>query len=663
MTRVEQSFRDIAELVKLRGRKDAEADIFKLVHDWLRDQRNGPWLLIVDNADDAAVLSQSSYGSHGTHTPWASSGQNLRRRDLSEYLPPSSHGSILVTSRTRHAAVQIVEDGEIIQVEPMQDEAAQALLLKKLRDEVDINDVAELASALEYIPLALNQAAAYIKQRAPRCSVRQYLDEYRRSDKDKTSLLNQGAKHLREDDETRNSIITTWQMSFEHVRRTRESAAELLSLMSFFDRQGIQEFLLHDRYKSSGHQEPERKIGRLGFKRRLRKAFATGTRDSILSQEVQGNDLPSTINEEEFEDDIRVLRDYSFVTVTKDVNTFEMHRLVQLATQQWLTDHDQLDRWRARFIANLCAEFPSGHFETWAKCQLLFPHAKAAVAERPKSKREFENWAKIANNAAWYLMERGMLDEAHKISALSMEAHTAISSKITRSMLDAMHISSMMKGSRGEYKEAEEQLSEVVKQRIMLLGKEHPDTLRSMSQLALTYHNQGRWKEAEELEVKVLEITQKILGKEHPNTLMSMIYLASTYREQGWREEAEKLQVEVLTINSKILGKEHPISFITMSNLALTYRDQGRLKEAEELGREAIAIQRRVRGEEHPGTVTSIHNLAYTLKKQGQDEEAVELMERVVKVSRRTIGVDNPRTTRALETLGVWRQETYVDSN
>ena len=42
-----------------------------------------------------------------------------------------------------------------------------------------------------------------------------------------------------------------------------------------------------------------------------------------------------------------------------------------------------------------------------------------------------------------------------------------------------------------------------------VLGREHPDMLTSMANLALTYGNQGRWKEAEELEVEVMEMRKR----------------------------------------------------------------------------------------------------------------------------------------------------------
>jgi hypothetical protein len=186
--RLEQSFQEIAELVKVRGRKDPQADVFKLVHDWLRDEKNGRWLLVLDNADDAAVLFQRPLDTQRSQTGIGRGGNNSSSNDalqhhLSRYLPPSRHGAVLVTSRTRRAAMQVVEDSDIILIEPMDDAAAHALLYKKLGDRSKKSDkdnnIAELAAALDHMPLALAQAAAYIRQRAPRCSVLQYLEEYR----------------------------------------------------------------------------------------------------------------------------------------------------------------------------------------------------------------------------------------------------------------------------------------------------------------------------------------------------------------------------------------------------------------------------------------------------------------------------------------------------
>jgi hypothetical protein len=72
--------------------------------------------------------------------------------------------------------------------------------------------------------------------------------------------------------------------------------------------------------------------------------------------------------DDEFENDVLTLRDYSFVTFTKDTDTFEMHSLVQLATRKWLESEGQLDTWRKQFISNLCAELPIRAHENREKC-------------------------------------------------------------------------------------------------------------------------------------------------------------------------------------------------------------------------------------------------------------------------------------------------------
>ena len=163
----------------MRGRKEPQADVFKLVHDWLRDKKNGQWLLVADNADnedDKDILSAQAGDSQADNGDSADKSVGALQQ-LLRYLPPSRHGSVLVTSRTQQAAMQLVENNDIILIEPMDDAAAQALLRKKLGDEdkkSDSNeDIAKLAAALDHMPLALVQAAAYIRRLAPRCSVQQ----------------------------------------------------------------------------------------------------------------------------------------------------------------------------------------------------------------------------------------------------------------------------------------------------------------------------------------------------------------------------------------------------------------------------------------------------------------------------------------------------------
>jgi tetratricopeptide (TPR) repeat protein len=529
--RLEQSFREIAELVKVRGRKEPQADVFKLVHDWLRDEKNGRWLLVVDNADDAGALSARVGDSQADNGGNADSSVGALQQRLERYLPPSKHGSVLVTSRTRQAAMQLVEEDDIILIKPMDDAAAHALLHKKLgdkgeksdRDRDSDNDIAKLAAALDYMPLALVQAAAYIRQRAPRCSVQQYLEEYRQSDNRKTSLLNHAAGHLRRDEAASNAILLTWQISFDHIRRSRLSAADLLSLMSFFDRQGIQDALLRD---------------------------TSSTANTALVSEVGANDR--------FEDDVVTLRDYSFITVTKDANTFEMHSLVQLATREWLKSQGQVDRWREQFISNLCAGLPTGEHGNWGRCQALFPHARAALSQRPASQKSLEEWALLLYKAAWYAWRQGRAGEAEHMSVTSMEVRREVLGKESKETSDSMGLVGLARSLGGKYEEAEAVYRQELAICEKVLGREHPSTLTSMNNLATVLDSQGKYEEAEAMHRQTLATSEKVLGREHPDTLTSVYCLAYLLAKQHMFEESLNLYKRACDGYSKVLGEHHP---------------------------------------------------------------------------------------------------------
>jgi tetratricopeptide (TPR) repeat protein len=592
--RLEQSYQDIADLVKVRGRKDPQADVFKLVHDWLRNKKNGPWLLVLDNADSSSGALQQQLSN----------------------LPPSGHGSVLVTSRTRRAATHIIEDNDIISVEPMDDAAAHALLHKKLGDGLDKNDgIAELAAALDYMPLALVQAASYIRQRTPRCSVQQYLEEYRQSDSRKTSLLNYGAGHLRRDKAASNAILVTWQISFDHIRRTRPSAADLLSLMSFFDRQGIAENLLHNRSDSSANEQ-------------------------VLA--ASGDDR--------FEEDIIMLRDYSFVKATTDKTTFEMHSLVQLATRKWLESQKQLDKWREQFISSLCAELPTGEHNNWETCQALFPHAKAALAHRPTSQKSLEEWALLLFKAAWYAWRKGRADDAEHMSVVSLEVRRGVLGEENAETLSSMDMVGHARILGGKYKEAEVMLRQALAQFEKMLGRKHPDTLVSMNNLALVLEKQGRYKEAEVMHRQTLALREKaVIGSEHPHTLTSINNLAVVLEKQGKYKEAEVMHRQTLAQREEIIGPEHPHTLISMNNLAVVLDMQGKYKEAEALYRQTLALNKKVIGPKHLHTLTNMNNLAVVLEKQGKYKEAEVMHRQTLAQSEKVLGCEHPNTLASQE--------------
>jgi hypothetical protein len=53
--RFEQGYQEIARRLSLRSWEDQKVDTLKLVYEWLSDEYNSEWLMVLDNADDAAI--------------------------------------------------------------------------------------------------------------------------------------------------------------------------------------------------------------------------------------------------------------------------------------------------------------------------------------------------------------------------------------------------------------------------------------------------------------------------------------------------------------------------------------------------------------------------------------------------------------------------------
>jgi tetratricopeptide (TPR) repeat protein len=521
--RFEQSVRDNLDQLKVHRRQDPKENVFQLLHNWLSVASNGPWLIVLDNADDARVLLEGS--KIGEQAGVATTSIQHTKARL-EYLPQCDHGAVLVTSRTKEVAKELVYWKDIVAVEPMNEEQALALLRKKLDIWYTDQHAPRLARELDFMPLALAQAAAYISQSDSRCSIQQYLVKLEQCDKSDASVLDLNERDLRRDREANNSIMLTWQISFNHIREVRRSAADLLALMSFFDRQAIPEALLQE--KGSGQAEGQGEGSMFDGKAGERSGEDAGG-GALGERDAEG----PVDKAEEHEKDIVVLRNYNLVSCTTDRMTFEMHRLVQLATKKWLKAARQFDRWSAQYISNLEEAFPTSAFDNWAICQLLFPHAVAALHTEVTSVKTVLQQASLLLRSGQYASVAGVYADAEKMEERSLEA------------------------------------------RLKVLGEGHPDTLGSMGSLASTYSDQGRWEEAEKLEVGVMEKRKEVLGKGHPDTLASISNLSMTYSRQGRWEEAEKVQVEVMEKSKEVLGEGHPGTLRSMNNLAHTYSQRG----------------------------------------------------------------------------------------
>jgi hypothetical protein len=214
----------------------------------------------------------------------------------------------------------MVAPKNLIEVKSMEQSKALELLRKKLEQSEEDQHNRKLVEALEFMPLAIVQAASYIRTRAPRCAVSQYLRDFQTSDREAIKLLQRETDCLDRDWEAKNSILVTWQISFNHIQRQRASAADLLSLISFFDRQEIPENLIRSHPEAS---------------------YTSSSELHSDSTDEETSSKPSIYLD--FEDDVITLRNYSFISTSECGTSFTMHRLVQLTTRAWLKAHNKVN--------------------------------------------------------------------------------------------------------------------------------------------------------------------------------------------------------------------------------------------------------------------------------------------------------------------------------
>ncbi|KAF1354563.1 TPR-like protein [Lizonia empirigonia] len=614
--RFKQAYQEIAARIELPGRDDPKTNIFRLVYNWLCDERNGRWLMIVDNADDDRVFASPSVTDDLTAA-------------LASFLPQAENGWILVTSRDRIAAVNLVgARHNVIQVKPMGEQEALTLLKSKTRvDESSEGDARALVKTLEGIPLAVTHAAAYITANEPMVDIAAYLELFRESEENQAHLLNdKKARDIRRDASVSSAVITTWQLSFEQIRKTRPEAADLLSLMTMFDRQGVPEHIL---YEGKSKLQFTEAVGPL-----LRFSLVRAQAREQSEGRLQGQ-------------------------------LFEMHNLVQLATKKWLELREQLNVWQRAALRIMAAAFPSGQHETWAACQTLLPHStKVLDYSTDKNDKAKLDRATIATNTAWYLMSMGQYAEAERHGRSAVAAREEALGREHRDTLTSVSQLGSVLESQGKYEEAEAKHRRALEGREKVLGPEHPDTLISVSQLGSVLESQGKYEEAEAKHRRALERYEKVLGPEHPNTLTSVSQLGSVLESQGKYEEAEAMHRRALEGYEKVLGPEHPNTLTSVSQLGSVLESQGKYEEAEAKHRRALEGREKVLGPEHPDTLISVSQLGSVLESQGKYEEAEAKHRRALEGYEKVLGPEHPNTLTSVSQLGsvLERQGKYEEA-
>ena len=174
------------------------------------------------------------------------------------------------------------------------------------------------------------------------------------------------------------------------------------------------------------------------------------------------------------------------------------------------------------------------------------------------------------------------------------------------------------------------------------MGKEHPDYLTTLSNIASNYSDIGDYNKALELNLECLKIKEKVFGKENPSYLITIGNLSANYSNLGNFSKALELNLECLKIKEKILGKESPDYLLTLGNIAYNYSDLGDYNKALELNLECLKIKEKIFGKENPAYLTTLGNIASNFSHLGDYNKALELNLECLKIKEKVIGKENP---------------------
>jgi tetratricopeptide (TPR) repeat protein len=530
------------------------------------------WLLIFDNAEHPS--------------------------DLRPWWPPDT-GRVLVTSRnptwTGLAATVPVD------VLPRAD--AVAFLQHRLgRDDATLD---RLADALGDLPLALEQAAAYLEETAT--TPNDYLD-----------LLGARTRELftlGQPATTAQTVATTWAVSLQQLREETPAAVDLLMLCAFLAADDIPRSL------AAGHAK------------RLPERLAATVADPLAYQQA-----------------IAALRRYALVKTSTDA--LSVHRLLQAVVRQRL-DPDEQQRWASAALRLVGAAFPTEPLDPagWPTSARLLPHALAVTDHASTLGVDPDTTASLLAEAGAYVFERADYPQARYLHERALNLREGRLGPDHPATAESLRYLAFALGIQGDLGGARRLHERALSIREVCLGPNHPTTAASLSDLALVLRDQGDLDGAHTLLERALHILEVRLGPDHSDTARSLNGLALVLRDQGDLDGARTLYQRAVDIREARLGPDHPTTAYSLNGFALVLREQGDLDQARMLLERALHIREVRLGPDHPLTAQSLNGLAIVLRDQGDLDGARTLLERALLIYETRLGPNHPNTMRSRRDL------------
>ena len=491
-SRFRSDYLHIGRIANLPQSRDPDTDPERLIKDWLDSTQSGTWVMFVDNAEDPSEF-----------TDIVETGKPSVQNRISDLLPRSQNGCIVFMTRNKQAGIRLATANGIILLPKMDPKDAHELL--KIRSGEGVPDetlAKELLEGLDYLPLAISQAGSYMAENS--ISVIEYLEMYKESEDSKIELLSEGFEDLAIDSQAGSSVAATWSISFEQIEKSNILAADLLAYMACLDQQPVPISLLR----------------------------------------LHGSSVQASKS-------LGLLKAYSLITASQDNSLFTMHRLVHIATRNWLRVNARFTAWAGVCLVTVSEKFPSGESETLDQCDICLPHAQRVLGYNDVLDEQDFSQAVLAEKLSRYFKNHGAHNTASALADQALRWRRIVESdpNIQNFYMIIEDLSAVVLDDRTNesYKRVLPRWEQWYNQWVETMGLENNITQRSLSNLTAALHYVRQYDAVEQLHRRVLLTKEKELGPDHLSTLKIVSTITLALLKQNKFNAAEHMARGALT--------------------------------------------------------------------------------------------------------------------
>jgi Tetratricopeptide repeat len=543
------------------------------------------WLLVLDDAPDQATVEG--------------------------LVPRAGRGRVLITSRNPDWP------GRALEVPVLAPAVAAEFLIRRTGDQ-DRQAALDLAVEMGGLPLALEQAAAYLVATGDSLAVYLALFRQRRPD-----LLARGdpAGYM-------DTVASTWSLAFG---RLEPAAVGLLRLLAFCAPDAIPWRLLLQLPR--GPAKPVRRRtaradwqGRAHIPWRVARVLTPLIEDPLAAGDA-----------------IKALRGYSLVTPAGD-GAVSLHRLVQAVIVDQMPAQ-RARQWRQAAAALIEASIPPDpeRPDTWPVFAALLPHAEAVLAEH----------SDVMDRIASYLESSGNYRTALDLQRRVVDARERVLGPERPRTLYARAWLALRTGAAGDAAAARDQFAALLPVLERVRGLEHPETLGARGHLANWTGTAGDATAARDQFAALLPVVKRVRGPEHPDTLEARGTLANWTGAAGDPAAARDQLAGVQDVQERIFGTEHPSTLAIRVRLAGWTGAAGDAAASRDQLAALLPVLERVYGPEHPSTLAARVDLAVWTG-AGDAAAARDQVAALLPVLERVYGPEHPSTLDARDSLADW---------